>query len=135
MSSDFRTVDLEIESRIRIDYLTLQWTYNKRQVMLPKSPQGDEKLTETDAVASDKEADQSVIASSGIGGRRYVPSFAESSRDQAGPSIIKPSEKKVVVKPRAMMSVSKNPLAWGRDFFALAWRASMEILVNEAIQI
>eukprot|EP01037_Dinobryon_pediforme_P020148 gene20148-20697_t len=107
MSVDFRTADLEVESRIRIDHLILEWSYNK------------EHFRNHDM----QEQDMQMII-------RPISMPIFQTVDRRGPSIQQPEESTLEQAPRDIRTVRKSCPEWIGDFIRLSWRASVEILRN-----
>ena len=125
MSVDFRTADLEVESRIRIDHLILEWSYNKEHFR-NHDMQEQSLLVEqgggTDGHEIPRRDMQMII--------RPISMPIFQTVDRRGPSIQQPEESTLEQAPRDIRTVRKSCPEWIGDFIRLSWRASVEILRN-----
>ena len=110
MSVDFRSLDREIESRIRIDHLTSQWLYNRgRFAMQEEQRRHSLGSPLTDGSRANRREDYPIHLD-----RPLLSTSDIATVEVNGPSIARPNEVSV---PRAMLTAHKTCLAWVRHTF------------------
>lgn len=136
MALDFRSVDLEIESRIRIDFLALQWVYSRGLAWADGAEVGsDSKEEPREGHAKERDEVDMTVQPKPMTSR--TPAYSTVAvgeglhlNERVGPSIVQPVNTAAFAEPRAMAHVRKSPAAWFGDFFRLIWRAIVEIMRN-----